>query len=116
MIFCLGKPINLTRGFCHFIIQAMVTLTDAIMQDKGDIYLSINDLRLNLLNDEQLSEQAFVEGRHEALDPSWRCVAFHDCQPSPIPSYFASLPMWNSLQRRPNRRNLRLNHKMRQGR
>merc|ERR1719291_325483 len=49
-----GKPMNLTRGFCHFIIQPMVTLTDAIMNDKPDIYWPIiNALRLNLSNDEQ---------------------------------------------------------------
>ena len=45
---------NLTRGFCQFIIQPMVTLTDAIMNDKPDIYWPIiNALRLNLSNDEQ---------------------------------------------------------------
>merc|ERR1719273_901125 len=49
-----GKPINLTRGFCQFIIQPMVTLTDAIMQEKPDIYWPIiNALRLNLSNEEQ---------------------------------------------------------------
>merc|ERR1719433_1824080 len=49
-----GKPINLTRGFCQFIIQPMVTLSNAIMQDKPDIYWPIiNALRLNLSNDEQ---------------------------------------------------------------
>jgi len=49
-----GKPTNLNRGFCQFIIQPMVSLTDAIMNDKPDIYWPIiNALRLNLSNDEQ---------------------------------------------------------------
>jgi len=49
-----GKPIALQRGFCQFIIQPMVTLSNAIMQDKPDIYWPIiNSLRLNLSNEEQ---------------------------------------------------------------
>merc|ERR1719420_1707381 len=49
-----GKPMNLTRGFCQFIIQPMITLTDAIMNDKPDVYWPIiNALQLQLSNDEQ---------------------------------------------------------------
>lgn len=48
-----GKPINLERGFCQFILRPLITLFDAIMQDKSDVYWPIiKALKLNLTNDE----------------------------------------------------------------
>lgn len=48
-----GKPINLERGFCQFILRPLITLFNAIMQDKSDIYWPIiKALKLNLTNEE----------------------------------------------------------------
>jgi elongation factor 2 len=49
-----GKPIDLRRGFCQFIIQPMVTLTNAVMQEQKDVFWPIiNALRLKITRDER---------------------------------------------------------------
>lgn len=49
-----GKPINLQRGFCQFIMQPMVTLFDAVMNDDKEVFWPIIDaLQLNLTHDER---------------------------------------------------------------
>lgn len=49
-----GKPANLQRGFCQFILQPMITLFDAIMQDSPDVYWPIiKALNLQLTNEEK---------------------------------------------------------------
>jgi elongation factor 2 len=49
-----GKPINLQRGFCQFIMQPMVTLFDAIMNDDKEVFWPIIDaLQLKLTHDER---------------------------------------------------------------
>jgi elongation factor 2 len=49
-----GKPTNLARGFCQFIMQPMVTLFDAIMQESADVYWPIIEaLQLNLTHEER---------------------------------------------------------------
>lgn len=49
-----GKPTNLTRGFCQFIMTPMITLFDAIMQEEEDLYWPIIDaLNLKITNDER---------------------------------------------------------------
>jgi len=49
-----GEPTNLVRGFCQFIMQPMITLFDAIMEDDPDTYWPIiNALQLGLSSDEK---------------------------------------------------------------
>jgi len=49
-----GKPMNLQRGFCQFILAPMITLTNAIMQDSEDIMWHIIDgLKLKLSPEER---------------------------------------------------------------
>lgn len=49
-----GEPLDLVRGFCQFILQPMVILFDAVMNDEPDVYWPIvHCLRLNISNDEK---------------------------------------------------------------
>lgn len=49
-----GKPLALQRGFCQFVMQPMITLFDAIMEDDSDTYWPIvKALELGLSNDEK---------------------------------------------------------------
>jgi len=49
-----GKPIALQRGFCQFVMQPMITLFDAIMEDDADTYWPIiKALELGLTNEEK---------------------------------------------------------------
>ena len=49
-----GKPIDLVRGFCQFIMQPMITLFDAITNKEPEIYWPIIDaLKLKLSHEER---------------------------------------------------------------
>lgn len=49
-----GKPINLVRGFCQFIMQPMITLFDAIRNKEPEIYWPIVEaLQLKLSHEER---------------------------------------------------------------
>jgi elongation factor 2 len=49
-----GKPMNLKRGFCQFILEPMICLTNAIMQDQEEVMWAIIDgLKLKLSPEER---------------------------------------------------------------